>query len=99
MLLPAIRTWAEWGEMFTNVAQWAPVVRAICRKEGIPCRDLEAGYPGTNAVYIVDRTCVVKVYAPFCHEDYALECDLYPILARDPQIPPLTSFSTCCGGI
>jgi hygromycin-B 7''-O-kinase len=87
MLLPEIRTWAEWGQMFTDVNQWAPVVRAICDRESIPCRDIEAGYPGTNAVYMVDRAYVVKVYAPFCHEDYELECDLYPVLERDPQIP------------
>jgi hygromycin-B 7''-O-kinase len=87
MLLPAIRTWAEWGQMFTDLEQWAAAVRAICHREGIPCRDIEAGYPGTNAVYIVDRTYVVKVYAPFCHADYDLECTLYPLLAREPQIP------------
>jgi hygromycin-B 7''-O-kinase len=87
VLLPEIRTWAEWGKMFTDVSVWAPVVRAICRREAIPCQEVEAGYPGTHAVYMVDRTYVVKVYAPFCHEDYDLECDLYPLLARNPQIP------------
>jgi hygromycin-B 7''-O-kinase len=73
--------------MFTDVEQWAPVVRAICRREGIPCQEIEAGYPGTNAVYVVDRRYVVKVYAPFCHDEYELECVLYPILAHDPEIP------------
>lgn len=87
MLLPAIQTWAEWGQMFTDVEQWAPVVRAICRREALSCQDIEAGYPGTNAVYIVDRAYVVKVYAPFCHKDCDLECDLYPLLAFDSQIP------------
>jgi hygromycin-B 7''-O-kinase len=87
VLLPEIRTWAEWGKMFTDVQLWAPVVRAICCRESILCQDVEAGYPGTHAVYIVDRAYVVKVYAPFCREDYDLECDLYPILACNPQIP------------
>jgi hygromycin-B 7''-O-kinase len=87
MLLPAIRTWAEWGQIFTDLKQWEAAVRAICHRENIPCRDIEAGYPGTNAVYIIDRTYVVKIYAPFCHRDYDLECTLYPLLARDPQIP------------
>jgi hygromycin-B 7''-O-kinase len=86
-LLPVVRTWSEWARIFTDIELWTPVVRAICRREGVGCRDIQPGYPGTNAVYVVDRAHVVKVYAPFCHRDYELERELYPILAHDPQIP------------
>jgi len=48
---------------------------------------MEPGYPGTNAVFILDQTYVVKIYAPFCHEDYDLERELYPLLERNPCIP------------
>jgi hygromycin-B 7''-O-kinase len=87
VLLPDIRTWAEWGSMFTAVQQWAPALREICRRESIDCCHIEPGYPGTNAVFILDHELVVKIYAPFCHRDYALERQLYPLLERKPRIP------------
>jgi beta-1,4-mannooligosaccharide/beta-1,4-mannosyl-N-acetylglucosamine phosphorylase len=34
--------------MFTDVEQWAPTVREICTREAIPCREIEAGYPGVT---------------------------------------------------
>lgn len=86
-LLPIIRTWSEWGRMFTDAAQWSPAVREICRREGIPAECIEAGYPGTNAVFVVDRAYVVKIYAPFCHDEFDLERKLHTLLARNPRLP------------
>ena len=79
-------TWAEWGRVFTDVDVWAPAVREICRRAGLPAGTIEAGYPGSNAVFVVDRRFVVKIYAPLCPEDYALECALYPLLSRHPDL-------------
>ncbi len=87
MLLPVIQTWAEWGAVFTRVDVWTPAVQAICRREKLPCQQIEAGYPGTNAVFIVDRRYVVKIYAPFCHGDFDLERVLYPAIAQCTHIP------------
>ncbi|HOU11984.1 MAG TPA: aminoglycoside phosphotransferase family protein [Anaerolineae bacterium] len=86
-LLPVVTTWAEWGRMFTNVAQWTSAVREICRRHNLPAQHVEAGYPGTNAVFVVDDAYVVKIYAPFCPEDFDLECELYALLSRDAHIP------------
>jgi hygromycin-B 7''-O-kinase len=87
VLLPDVQTWTKWGQMFTDVAQWTPAVSEICRQEAISYRCIEAGYPGTNAVFILDQAWVVKIYAPFCREDFAHERELYPLLSRNPQIP------------
>lgn len=87
MLLPAIQTWQEWGAMFTDVAQWKAAVDEICRQHGIRYRRIQAGYPGTNAVFVLDRSTVVKIYAPFCHEDFDLERVLYPLLSGHDGIP------------
>ena len=87
MLLPVVRTWKEWGELFTDVPRWRAAVEEICCRESIPLCPVQAGYPGTNAVFILDQAYVVKIYAPFCHEDFYLERELYPILERDPRIP------------
>ncbi len=87
MLLPAIETWKQWGAMFTSVPHWTPAVQEICRRTGISARHIEAGYPGTNAVFVLDQTYVVKIYAPFCHADFELERALYPIVSEHTRIP------------
>ncbi len=79
-------TWAEWGQVFTAIDIWAPAVREICHRAGLPVETIEAGYPGSNAVFIVDRRYVVKIYAPLCPKDYAIECELYPLLSRYPDL-------------
>ncbi|MBN1875557.1 MAG: aminoglycoside phosphotransferase family protein [Anaerolineae bacterium] len=86
-MLPVIHTWEEWGRVFTNVSQWEAAVREICRREAIPVNDIEAGFPGTNAVFVVDQAYVVKIYAPFCREDFELERELYSLLASIGNFP------------
>ncbi len=86
-LLPIVTTWAEWARIFTNTAQWTAAVREICQRHGLPVRRVEAGYPGTNAVFVVDDAYVVKIYAPFCPEDFDLERELYALLGPNPHLP------------
>jgi hygromycin-B 7''-O-kinase len=85
-LLPVITTWAEWGRMFTNVAQWTSAVREICGRHNLPVQQVEAGYPGTHAVFVVDETYVVKIYTPLSPEDFGLECELYTLLGSNPRL-------------
>jgi Ser/Thr protein kinase RdoA (MazF antagonist) len=93
LTLPVVRTWDAWGAIFTDVDVWAPAVREICRRSGLPCHRIEPGYPGTNAVFVVNRDdptvspFVVKIYAPFCLEDFHLERALHPLLTE--RIPTL----------
>jgi hygromycin-B 7''-O-kinase len=73
--------------MFTNTAQWTAAVREICHRHHLPVQHVEAGYPGTNAVFVVDDAYVVKIYAPFCPEDFDLERELYALLGPNPHLP------------
>ena len=88
--LPLVKTWAEWGEVFTDVDIWEEAVREIGRRVGLPVRSIKPGYPGSNAVFIVNRGtpdgAAVKIYAPLCPEDYDLERVLHPVLCRWPEI-------------
>lgn len=94
-LLPEIQTWTEWGRTFTDVTLWAPAVREICRLESIQFERIAPGLPGTNAVFVLDgrtdggasRRYVIKIYCPFCLEDYDLECELYPLLESCVHVP------------
>lgn len=88
--LPTPKTWPEWGAVFTDLDIWTPAVHEICRRAHIPVRTIESGYPGSNAVFIVNNhtpsVAVVKIYAPLCPEDYTLERVLHPLLSQWPEI-------------
>ena len=86
-LLPAIQTWEEWAKKFTNAHIWKPAVQEICHRASIPFRNMQAGYPGTNAVFIVNQRFVVKIYSPFCHDDFFLERELLSKLGKNTLIP------------
>ncbi|MFQ5934276.1 MAG: phosphotransferase family protein, partial [Dehalococcoidia bacterium] len=92
-LLPQVESWKEWGGIFTDVAVWEPVVRDICSLEGLPFSPMEASFPGTNAVFILDRKYVVKVFTPFW-QDFDVELELHAVLSSYGKIPIPSIVST-----
>ena len=89
--LPEIETWSDWGAIFLDVPTWAPLVEEICRRATLPCHTIQTGYPGSNAVFIVNAAlpgarAVVKIYAPLCREDYDFEREMHLLLARGPEL-------------
>ena len=97
-LLPPLDTWARWSATFNDVHLWRPLVDAICAREGIAYRRIEAPESSTNAVFILDRQVVIKIYSPFWTE-YDFERGLMKLLANDGkcQCPP--SVRHACTGI
>lgn len=87
MLLPEIESWEQWGKIFTDTKLWTPVVKEICKGHNITFSDIRAGFPGTNAVFILDNEYVVKIYAPGCHEDYTHELEIHSVLQKNDDIP------------
>lgn len=91
--LPAVRGWAEWSALFTDAAAWRPLVAYLCRRHGVmPARRVEAGYPGTCAVFVVDAAVVVKLYPPMLPDDALRELAVYRACGGPgglPQLPRL----------
>lgn len=85
-LLPPIDIWKQWGAIFTDVDLWTPVISEICAREGIAYDSIKAGYPGTNAVFLLDRKHVVKVYNPVW-KDFGVERELHAALGNVRAIP------------
>ncbi len=86
MLLPEINTWVQWGKIFTDTKIWTPIIKEICEKEGIQFIDIRSGFPGTNAVFILDNTYVIKIYPKRCHSDYEHELEIQGILQENSNI-------------
>ena len=76
--LPAVIDGNKWGAIFTDAVLWQPVVRRICQEMGLaPALSIKSGYPGSCAVFIVDREIVLKLYPPLFAADFERELIVY----------------------
>ena len=82
--LPPIESWSDWTAAYNDVSLWRPIVDAICASEGIRYRSIEAPRSNTNAVFILDRRLVVKIYSPFWSE-FDIEPKLIKVLSTEGQ--------------
>jgi hygromycin-B 7''-O-kinase len=67
------------------------VVTRICQTTAVtPAHHVEAGFPGSCAVFVVDSQVVVKLYPPFLVQDFFREREVYGLLdGRLPHLPRL----------
>ena len=84
--LPPIESWSDWTAAYNDVSLWRPIVDAICTSEGIRYRSIEAPRSNTNAVFILDRRLVVKIYSPFWSE-FDIEPKLIEVLSAEGSVP------------
>ncbi len=85
-LLPPIESWADWSASFNDALLWKPVIDAICDSEGVAYGVVEIPKSNTNAVFILDRRFVVKIYSPFWSE-FDIEPPLLQALRRGGDVP------------
>jgi len=80
-------------------------VLQICQKHNLASgHKIEAGYPGTCAVFIVDEQVVVKLYPPMLPDDFHKEVAVYKALRGRqndhlPQIPALLAYGEVEDGV
>ena len=84
--LPPIESWSNWTAAYNDVSLWRPVIDAICASEGIRYRSIEAPRSNTNAVFILDRRLVIKIYSPFWSE-FDIEPKLIEVLSAEGRVP------------
>jgi hygromycin-B 7''-O-kinase len=89
--LPAQISWVNWGSFFLETDLWWPVVIRICQTTAVArATDIEAGFPGSCAVFIVDGRIVVKLFPPMMQQDFYREREVYGLLhGRLPHLPRL----------
>ena len=89
--LPTEITWENWGSVFLKVDLWRPVVTRICEATAVASAQcIEAGFPGSCAVFVVDKQVIVKLYPPLLARDFYRERAAYRLLTgRLPHLPRL----------
>ncbi|TCP23805.1 Ser/Thr protein kinase RdoA (MazF antagonist) [Scopulibacillus darangshiensis] len=73
MILADIQSWDDWRDVFTDVSFWRPYIDRICKKEGLKFKNIEGSLPGTSAVFILDRSMVIKIYPSVLIDDDQIE--------------------------
>lgn len=85
---PVITSLDEWRPVFTDPDVWRPLVDHICRTHHLcTIHSLVPGYPGSNAVFIVNDAFVVKIAAPFWREGFDRELEMYRLFTSHPELP------------
>lgn len=87
-MLPSIRidSWNDWTRVYQDVSVWQGLVDAICARDGIGYREIEAASANTNAVFLLDRAWALKIYSPFWDE-FDFERSLLEGLSSQAAIP------------
>ena len=84
--LPPIESWSTWSSLFDNERLWRPVIDAICDSHGIHYRTIDTPRSNTNAVFLLDRRLIVKIYSPFWSE-FEIEPRLLEVLKANDAVP------------
>jgi hygromycin-B 7''-O-kinase len=94
-LLPEVRSWDGYGEVFTSVDVFEGAVREICGRHALSAREVSVGFPGSCPVFLVDQRHVVKLFPPMVETDQPREVFCYERLSgKDDLIPELLGCGT-----
>jgi hygromycin-B 7''-O-kinase len=89
---------ADWSRIFTDAAYWRPLIEEVWRRHGLGHpREISPGFPGSNAVFVVDRALVVKIAWPFERAGFYRELELLRLLA--PYRATLLTPEVMCSGV
>ncbi len=80
--------WDNWGSMMCDADLFSPLVEQALMAHGLPAAPIEAGFPGTHAVFRAGDS-VVKLYAPLGIPDEYAERRCYRAARGLPLIPRL----------
>ncbi len=89
--------WDNWGSLMCDTELFAPLVEQALAANGLPSAPIEAGFPGTHAVFRAGDV-VVKLYAPLGIPDEYAERRCYRAASGFPLIPRLRGEGTLSAG-
>ena len=83
-----IDSWDEWGKVFNKREYFLDIITNIMGKNDLIFDHINASYPGSNAVFILDNKYAVKIYPNIKSEEinFELECNFHNILQKNMSI-------------
>jgi hygromycin-B 7''-O-kinase len=88
----------DWSRIFTDAGYWRPLIEEVWRRHGLGHpQEIMPGFPGSNAVFVVDGALVVKIAWPFERDDFYRELELLRLLA--PCRAALLTPGVVCDGL
>lgn len=80
-MLPCVTDLQSWSEVFQDPGVWRPAIEEIWRRHGLGrVESVELGFPGSNAVFLVNRHLWVKISWPFENSGFEHELECYRLL-------------------
>jgi hypothetical protein len=88
-----VASWEEWCRVFHDQGFWTSEIEAICRSQQIELTGVEATYPGTHAVFVINQQFVLKIYYPVQYNTSSVEKQLHLDVLFDNHLFPKVLFS------
>ncbi len=85
-----VETWEEWCKVYYDLDFWVPEIEVICRAHQVDIVSLEKTYPGTHAVFLINRSIVLKIFCSVQYNSYNEELTLHQgVLSRRTIFPKI----------
>ena len=72
-----VETWDEWCVVYNRLDFWRDEISLVCEAHDVECRLIEPTFPGTHAVFFVNKDIVLKMYCPIRHNSCEKEMELH----------------------
>ena len=91
----------QWRQRARTEERWRPAIGQICERAGIVCKSVRGDFHSNNAVFLLDGSYVVKLYAPDQRASWRVEEAALQRLAANPTlpVPPLVAVGELAGVI
>jgi len=88
-MLPDMTSWtdSEVEAILSDQQLWEPYVRGIAKREGLSYQKLEAGFPASSAVFLLDGRYALKIFPPKRGVDADVEASILECLAESRLVP------------
>jgi hypothetical protein len=94
-----VDTWDEWCQVFNDIEFWRDEITQICIQNNIHLSSFESTFPGTHAVFLVNKYIVLKIFCPVRYNSSKLESDIHNhILVNHRYIPRILFEGKSWGG-
>jgi hypothetical protein len=88
-----VASWEEWCQVFHDQDFWVPEIESICRYHQVDLTEIEATFPGTHAVFVINQQFVLKIFCPIQYNSFSEERHFHQEMLFENPLFPKVIFS------